>query len=166
MALFPEPREDLLSEATAMPERGELTVPGESAAVFVGFRRDGAASIYLGEDPVLHFDTHGRLRRMYFSSEQIVAQRGRLVGYLRSPSTSPPQARRMTAHLRPLSADQQRQMLSAVEPRLQRVLRTVADGTARWTGSTVPTDQLRQRLASLAAATADGIRLAQRPHAQ
>ena len=39
-------REDLLREATALVERAEIRIPGESEPIVVGFRRDGSASFF------------------------------------------------------------------------------------------------------------------------
>src|SRR3954469_16416273 len=82
-------REDLLREATALIERIELrprTTDLSIAAsnlsdepIVAGFRRDGALSIFFGEDPVYQFNAGGELRRAYFSGKLLKATRGRLV---------------------------------------------------------------------------------------
>jgi len=58
-------REDLIAEATALQERVEFQVAGESLPIVAGFHRDGRLSVYFGPDPVYHFDTEGRLRRAF-----------------------------------------------------------------------------------------------------
>lgn len=72
-------REDLLREATALVDRAELSVSGESEPVVVGFRRDGAASFYFGADPVFQFNLRGELRRGYLGGRLLKADDGRLV---------------------------------------------------------------------------------------
>lgn len=72
-------REDLLREATALVDRAELTVNGETEPVVVGFRRDGAASFYFGADPVFQFNVRGELRRGYLGGRLLKADGGRLV---------------------------------------------------------------------------------------
>jgi hypothetical protein len=58
-------REDLIAEATALVDRVELAVEGFPSPVVIGFRRGGDASVYLGSDPVYHFNAAGELRRAY-----------------------------------------------------------------------------------------------------
>lgn len=62
-------REDLLREATAFVERIEL-VPSSSTSkaaetpIVVGFRADGALSVFFGEDPAYQFNAAGELLRV------------------------------------------------------------------------------------------------------
>lgn len=58
-------REDLMREATALVQRAEWTVPGESESIVAGFRSDGRLSIFVGPDPAYHFDHQGGLRRAF-----------------------------------------------------------------------------------------------------
>ena len=95
------------------------------------------------------------------SSRQFIARHGQLVSYARSAPGG-----RVTSTAAPLSDHQQTQLIALLTPRLQRVLSAVADGSARWAGTTVPAEQLKRRLAALAQATRDGIRIAHRPHAR
>jgi len=71
-------REDLLGEATALVERVEVVV-ADWPRVVVGFRRDGAASVFFGADPVYQFNADGALRRGYCDGRLIKADGGRLV---------------------------------------------------------------------------------------
>jgi hypothetical protein len=72
-------REDLLAEATALVERVELELPGQPEHVVAGFRREGAASIYFGEEPAYHFNTLGELRRAYDCGRLYKSEAGKLV---------------------------------------------------------------------------------------
>jgi hypothetical protein len=83
MARQEQDREDLLRDATALVERVELTVVGYDAPVFVGFRRNGCASIYVSQDLAFHFNTQGHLRRAYAGGRLYKAERGRLVSMVR-----------------------------------------------------------------------------------
>lgn len=83
MAREERQREDLLREAVALVERAELRLPGATEPVVVGFRRDGAASIFFGEEPVYQFNTLGHLRRAYYDGLLYKAERGRLVSLRR-----------------------------------------------------------------------------------
>ena len=76
-------REDLLREAVALVERAELRISGWPERVVVGFRRNGAASIYFGGETAYHFNTHGELRRAYDDGLLFKAQDGRLVSLRR-----------------------------------------------------------------------------------
>jgi hypothetical protein len=73
-------REDLLRDATALVPRALLRVnlAGADVDVFIGFRGD-SLSLYFGDDPVLHFNARGELRRAFIADRLIKAERGRLV---------------------------------------------------------------------------------------
>ncbi len=80
MARQESDREDLLREATALVERIELApAAGDGKDVVIGFRRDGAASIYFGTDPAYHFNSSGELRRAYCDGLMYKAEHGQLV---------------------------------------------------------------------------------------
>lgn len=85
MARQSEDREDLLRDATAFPTRVQLRWRrGEvDTVVFAGFRANGAASIYINQDPVYHFNTNGQLRRAFVEDLLIKAEAGRLVRWHR-----------------------------------------------------------------------------------
>lgn len=72
-------REDLLAEATALVERVEIELSSADSLVVIGFRRDGAASLYFGEEPAWHFNTACELRRAYANNRLYKAERGALV---------------------------------------------------------------------------------------
>jgi hypothetical protein len=78
-------KEDLLREATALVERVELSRVGElqTANITVGFRPNGAASIFFGVDPVYHFNAAGELRRAFCDGLLFKATHGRLVSLRR-----------------------------------------------------------------------------------
>jgi len=77
------PREDLLAEATALVERAELRIAGFDEPIVVGFRRNGAASIFFGQDAAYHFNTASQLRRAFLDGTLYKADRGRLAGLVR-----------------------------------------------------------------------------------
>lgn len=87
MAREESSREDLLREATALVERIELALRATESLsagnhtdqdVVVGFRRDGALSIFFGEDPVYQFNAAGELRRAYRDGKLLKAVGGKL----------------------------------------------------------------------------------------
>ena len=67
------------SESSWSPAR--LHRAGEP--IVVGFRRDGALSIFFGDDPVYQFNAAGELRRAYCDGLLFKAVRGRLVSLRR-----------------------------------------------------------------------------------
>ena len=90
MARDESSREDLLGEATALVERIELrlTDPTSTAHVprdniVVGFRSNGSASFFFGDDPVYQFNSAGQLRRAYCNGLLFKATHGRLVSLQR-----------------------------------------------------------------------------------
>jgi hypothetical protein len=78
-------REDLLREATALVERIELIPNGATidGHIVAGFRRNGALSVFVGEDPVYQFNAEGELRRAYSEGKLLKADRGRLAALQR-----------------------------------------------------------------------------------
>lgn len=72
-------REDLLREATAMPERIEVQLEDEPESWFAGFRRNGAFSLYAGPQRVFQFNTQGELRRGYRDGRLIKADGRQLI---------------------------------------------------------------------------------------
>src|SRR5262245_37512289 len=79
MARHEQDREDLIREATALIDRCELVDLSGGDPWVVGVRAGGAVSIYLGSDPVYHFNSAGQLRRAFVDGELWTAERGRLV---------------------------------------------------------------------------------------
>jgi hypothetical protein len=65
MARNESDREDLIREATALIRRTELAADDLSEPITIGFRSNGAMSVFVGQDPVYQFDPTGRLRRAY-----------------------------------------------------------------------------------------------------
>lgn len=113
MAREEHDREDLLATATALVERAELRISGETENVFAGFRRDGAASVYFGADPAYHFTSAGALRRAYCGGLLYKAERGKLVSLERRRT---PQEVQLMRH--ELSPDETQAFLAEIARRL------------------------------------------------
>lgn len=79
MARSEHDREDLLREATALVERVELQTVRETEPLVIGFRRDGCASVYFGQDPAYHFNARNELRRAYVAGQLWKADGRRLI---------------------------------------------------------------------------------------
>src|SRR5262245_23531542 len=110
MARQESAREDILREATALVERVELQVPNAPEHVVVGFRRNGAASVFFGADPVYQFNEAGELRRAYVGGELYKAERGGLVALCRERGE-----REVALVRRELANDEMRAVLGALE---------------------------------------------------
>lgn len=126
-------REDILREATALVERAELTLPGRAESIVVGFRRDGASSLFFGADPVYQFNAAGQLRRAYIGGQLIKAERGVLVALRRE------RREHEVALLRhELATDEQAAQLHRLQSDLAALRETLAAGTFQLIGQ-VPT---------------------------
>jgi hypothetical protein len=122
MARDAESREDLMRDATALVERVEFGGAGNSPLI-VGFRRDGCASFYFGEDPAYHFNTQGQLRRAFLAGELYTAEQGRLVRLRRERGGGE------VALVRHEFSDQEQAApLSALEQRLSAVRTSLEHG--------------------------------------
>lgn len=161
MARQESDREDLLREATALVERAELQIPGESEPVTVGFRRDGSLSIFFGGDPVYQFNTAGQLRRAYVAGLLYKAERGRLVALRRERTPA-----EVALVRRELTDTEAEAILATASSRLASLSESLQSGSFQTAGQ-IPVDRdipgrarawLHEHLASLAIAT--------RPHAQ
>lgn len=58
-------REDLMAEVVTLSPRICFTTPDFPDEIVAGRRQDGRWSIFLGGDPVYHFDAEGNLRRAF-----------------------------------------------------------------------------------------------------
>jgi hypothetical protein len=79
MAREEEAREDLLREATALVVRIELSVEEFAEPIVAGFRRDGAASFFFGQQVVYQFNAEKQLRRAFLDNRLYKAECSQLV---------------------------------------------------------------------------------------
>jgi hypothetical protein len=119
MARQESEREDLLREATALVERMELAPPDEAGAdhVVVGFRSDGAMSVFFGTEPVYQFNTAGQLRRAFCEGLLYKAVCGRLASLHRVRQRGEVQLQRHE-----LTEDEQAVFISEMHYRLRELL--------------------------------------------
>jgi hypothetical protein len=136
MAREEQDREDLLRDATALVERIELA-PASGVAdaepVVVGFRRNGALSIFFGADPVYQFNAAGELRRAFRGGLLYKAERGRLVSLERARTPDEVQLLR-----RELSDEQQGAFLSQMQRCLADLARQLNGAALRVVGQLPP----------------------------
>ncbi|MEE3371589.1 MAG: hypothetical protein VX346_19815 [Planctomycetota bacterium] len=118
MARAQQPREELLRDATALVERVSLQVSYWTEPVVIGFRSNGAVSIYFGEDPVYQFNRDDELRRSHWRGQRIKAQQ-RQLKLLRQEPGSP----RLQLSNTDLGTDQTNAFVDELAKRLE-LLRT------------------------------------------
>lgn len=129
MAREEHDREDLLREATAFADRAEFDVPGFSAPVFFGIRRDGAASFYFGAEQVYHFNERCALRRAFLKGLLYKTDRGALVSLERRRDQN-----ETSLLSRRLSADETTAFLAEMQRALARLAESFAAGLATQRG--------------------------------
>jgi hypothetical protein len=155
-------REDLLREATALVERIEL-VPSDDPVgerVIVGFRPDGAMSIYFGSDTAFHFNSGRELRRAHGSGLLYKAEQGELVSLERVRQATEVQLIRRT-----LSQESLKGFLTGVRARLAKTAEDIQSGRLVQIGQ-VPADADVLGRARAWLATVGLIVVAQSPHAR
>lgn len=138
MARHESDREDLIREATALKNRVEWQIPGESELVFTGVRAGGHLSIYFGPDPVYQFLPDGGLRRAYADGFLYRTQGTTLAKLHRERSTE------QTVLLRSdLTQDELSEFLNTMDQRLDQLRLSIASGSAiqqRSVSDGTPTD--------------------------
>lgn len=164
MARQEQEREDLLAEATALVERAELALTSTSTSrpnIVIGFRRDGAASLFFGEDPAWHFNAAGALRRAYAEGRLYKAERGALVALDRRRTEREVQLIRDELTAAETAALLNRLRTSAIE------LAAAIDGREYRLIGQVPTEaDVLARVRPLLAALAERITIAAGPRVQ
>ncbi|MCG8585800.1 MAG: hypothetical protein MI757_13925 [Pirellulales bacterium] len=134
MARHEQDRENLLRDATALVQRVEFVMPNSETPVFVGFRRDGCASVYIDQDPVYHFNTANELRRAFVDGQLYKAQGSRLIAMERERSSEEVQLMS-----RPISDEDATEFLSAMNDSLSDLRRVIESRSVHVTGQ-VPAD--------------------------
>jgi hypothetical protein len=126
MARHEADREDLMAEATALRERIELELPGETEHLVAGFRDEGRFSLYFGSDPVFHFDADGALRRAFVAGDLYRSQSPTLARLRRMRAGSAVNLIRHDLDARELEA-----FLAAMRDRLDRLQTALDSGAVR-----------------------------------
>jgi hypothetical protein len=129
MARQESDREDILREATALIDRVELQCDGWVEPVVFGLRRQGAMSIFIGQDEVYQFDSHQALRRAFWHGQLLKAERGRLVQLTRERSP-----RQTVLRRRELTEQEQAEHLRRLERRIAGLCRVLEHGLYRVQG--------------------------------
>ena len=154
-------REDLLREATALVERVEVTIAEFPDPIVVGFRRDGAGSIYFGGDPVYQFNARGELRRAFVDGRMLKADRGALASLERHPTETETQLVRHD-----LTAGETDLFLAVMQERLKELGAALAARRHRILGQVPETADLIGRIQAWLAALPDPPKIACSPGVQ
>jgi hypothetical protein len=159
MARHEENREDILREATALVERIEFELPDAAEPLIVGFRRDGSASFFFGSDFVVQFNSRNELRRAFWNTRLIKADRGQLCFMDRERS-----AQEVILRTTAFSKSESHEFLGLVEQQLQSLAAAMRSGkakTLRQIPSEIPLDQ---RVLTWLETHAGSISIAQKPN--
>ena len=141
-----------------MVERAELQIAGAAEPVVIGFRANGAASIFFGQDAAYHFDAAGRFRRAYEGGLLFKADRGRLASLARR------RTERETQLLRhDLSDAEQEQFLAELQERIARLRQAISGGETRWLRQVPQEADVPGRIANWLTAIATPIEIARSP---
>jgi hypothetical protein len=116
MARQESDREDILRDATGLVDRVEFRCSWSLDSIFCGFRRQGAMSLFIGQDEVYQFDSCQALRRAYYRGKLLKARDGRLIELTRQRSKDATYLLR-----RDLTDDQQQEHLRRLELRLDQL---------------------------------------------
>jgi hypothetical protein len=128
--------EDLLREARALVERIEVRTASEPEPVVIGFRRDGAASVYFGASPAYHFNARNELRRAYVGDQLWKAQAGRLVTMKRERG-----ANEVKLLTREISETEQQSALDALRTQLSQLATDLSTAERHTVIGQVPEDR-------------------------
>jgi hypothetical protein len=169
MARDESSREDLLREATALVERIELVPRATDLStaasdlvgqhIVAGFRRNGALSIFFGDDPVYQFNAAGELRRAYCHGKLLKATQGRLAAFQRVRTEDEVQLVRHE-----LSPEEEAAFLSRMDDRLRAVADLINTNQFEVVGQVPPDIDVLGRLKGCLA-TYDKRRIAMKPNA-
>jgi hypothetical protein len=153
-------RENLLREATALVERVELQVEGFPEPIVAGFRRDGAASFYFGQDVSYQFNTADQLRRGYLGGRLYKSEAGRLVQLTRQRTADE------TVLLRhECDASEEQVFLSIASQKLSALQQALVEGCFHVLGQIPPDCNVAVRVGDWLSIHSDPIPLACSPHA-
>jgi len=158
MAREEEAREDLLREATALVDRIELRVNDFDDSIVAGFRRDGAASFFFGQQIVYQFNTSAELRRGFLDGRLYKAECGQLVELRRQRTADSVDLLRHE-----LTDSEISQFATDAHRRLQKLRQSLCTGQFQTIGQVSPQGDVVVRLHDWLANLGEPIPLAQSP---
>ena len=160
MGRLQQDRENLLTEAVKLGERGELEFGSDAESLVVGFRPCGSGSLFFGPDPAYHFNARDELRRAYVQGIRFKAEHGRWAVLTRVPSGNRLQ---LAAH--DLTSDELAEFSAEFARRWQSLGEALALGNYRVVGQEPSGGDIVARLRSWLPRLALPLRIAEQPHA-
>lgn len=161
MARHESDREDLLREAAALVQRAEFQLPGYDQPIVIGFRRDGAGSLFLGAAPVYQFNAAGQLRRAFWQDALIKAESGTLIALRRQRT---PERVELVRHT--LTADELRAFLAELETHFSALGAAFAGGHFTLVGQVPAGIDIIAQIQNWLQALPHPTTIAQRPNAE
>ena len=158
MAQREEHREDLLAESTALVERAEFQISAEPAPVVIGFRRNGAASVYFGQDVAYQFNSANQLRRAFVNNRLFKADRGRLASLVRLRTEDEVQLVRHDLDIDEIDA-----MMAQMGARIARLRDEILSGRAKLLRQVPESGDVTARIANWWRQLSDPIEIARSP---
>lgn len=159
MARQESDREDVMREATALVDRAELIVPGVAEPVVIGFRREGAASVFFGQDPVFHFNSAGQLRRVFSEGDLLKADRGKLIRLRRQRTED-----ETNLLVSELGADEERSLLKQLTANLEELHKAIVAGRAHVSAQKPESADVLKRIEAWLELVSGTITIASRPN--
>jgi hypothetical protein len=151
-------REDLLREATALTARVELAADGFDEPIVAGFRRDGAASFFFGQQVVYQFNAAGHLRRGFLDGRLYKAQCSQLVQLTRRRT---PESVELLRH--ELTDAESTEFLFEAHERLQKLYAAMSARQFHIIGQVPPGEDIARRIHAWLAKLPAAIPLANSP---
>jgi hypothetical protein len=105
------------------PALAGVVAIGPDEHVVIGFRANGAGSLFFGGEPAYHFNFANELRRAYRAGELIKAERGQLVALVRRREAAEVQLVR-----RELDAKETAAFMQELSQHLSRVIAALNEG--------------------------------------
>lgn len=120
MAKQQQPKEDLIRDATALVQRIELRIAADT--ITIGFRDNGAASLFHNDEPAYHFNSENQLRRAY-DNGLIKSVDGRLIKMVREHSEESVQLKS-----KPLTDQEQEEFLDRLATSCDSIQAAIKNG--------------------------------------
>ena len=152
--------EDIMVESVALVDRIEFQCDAiGSEPIVVGFRRNGAMSLFIGDEEVYHFNSTGQWRRGFWCGCLLKADQGQLAELTRDRGRTETILRRVD-----LSDGQQQEHTDRLGQRAIRLCDALNRNQIRVTRQINETgDDLRSRMRAAFDRLSRGIQIAQSP---
>ena len=135
--------EDLLADATALVHRAKIELPPGTDPIVLGFRANGALSLFFDPEVAYHFNQHCQIRRVFLHGERYKAEQGQLVCVRRLPGL-----RNVRLQITAIKPRQLEHILAVLDERLRCWQALLHDGNYRLIGQISTRGDVAQRLSN------------------